>query len=260
MGNISKGFSLLLLVILASLSLIVVENASGQSKPAIPQFAVELVEKVIDEAPTYTVDPFSGETIIKTNGYHTSYWVVDIKIKNNTPDIYYNYRIKGHFGTVWSVCPLIDNGDGVWTTRETSPFTFVPVPTYAKATNSEYTEVKVEMQSLRAGDQVDVQVQAISGTIENAPNGGYMILTGQGSDWANIQTLTVPSVSVSVSPSPTVPELSWSTMFPLLLFIPIILVVVRKIAHNRNSIIARLPTRIDYGEGTQENNKTPDAL
>jgi hypothetical protein len=228
MGNISNSFSLLLLVIIAASSLTVVENASGQSKPAIPEFAVQLVEKVIDEAPTYTVDPYSGETIIKTDGYHTSYWVVDIKIKNSTPDIFYNYRIKGHFGTVWSVCPLIEHGEGVWTTRESSPFDLTVTPTYAKATSSEYTEVKVEMPNLRVGDQIDVQVQAISGTIENAPNGGYIILTGRGSDWANTQTLTVPGASVSVSPSPTVPELTWSTMLPLLLFTPIILVVIRK--------------------------------
>lgn len=215
----------ILILILGFSSLIFVESAFAQSKPAIPEFTVELVEKVIDEAPTYTVDPYSGETIIKTDGYHTSYYVVDIKIKNITPDIYYNYRIKGHFGTEWSVCPLIDNGEGVWTTRESSPFTFVPVPTYAKATSSEYTEVKVDMQSLRAGDQVDVQVQAISGTIENAPNGGYMILTGQGSNWSNIQTLTVPGESEAVSPSPTVPELPALVILPLLVIIPLVATV-----------------------------------
>jgi len=222
MKNVSP---LILILILAFSSLIFVEYALAQSKPPAPEFTVELVEKVIDEAPTYTVDPYSGETITKTDGYHTSYWVVDIKIKNITPDIYYNYRIKGHFGKEWSVCPLIDNGEGVWTTRESSPFTFVPVPTYAKATSSEYTEVKIDMQSLRAGDQVDVQVQAISGTIENAPNGGYMILTGQGSDWSNIQTLTAPGVSEAVSPSPTVPELPWIAIVPLFVFVPLIATV-----------------------------------
>ena len=222
-----KTFTFIFILALIASCLIVIENGSAQSKPATPEFTVELVQKVIDEAPTYTIDPYSGETIIKTDGYHTSYWVVDIKIKNNTPDIYYNYRIKGHFGIEWSVCPLIDQGDGVWTTRETSPFTFVPIPTYAKATSSEYTEVKVDMQSLKTGDQVDVQVQAISGTIENAPNGGYQILTGQASDWSYTQTLTVPASNVSPTPSPTVPEIPVLAIVPLLLSVFAVAVLVK---------------------------------
>ncbi len=207
MDKLSKtaALTLLLIITISASSLLTAQFVSAQStaKPATPKFTAELVERVIDEAPTYTTDPYSGETVAKTNGYHTSYWIVKIKIENTIPNLFYNYRVKGHFSDVWAVCPLTENGEGVWTTREYSPFDLTIHPTYAQATSSEYTEVQVEMQSLKPGNQVDVQVQAISGTIDNAPNGGYQILTGQGSDWSNTQTLTVPGATPMPTENPS---------------------------------------------------------
>jgi hypothetical protein len=224
-----KVFTFIVTLALLTSYLIIPEYTSAQSvtKPATPEFIVELSNKVIDEAPTYTTDPYSGETIIQKQGSHTSYWIVNIKIKNTDPNVYYNYRIKGYYTTIWAICPLIDNGEGVWTTREYSPFELSPHETFATSSSSEYTEVQVNMYGLESGNKIDVQVQSIAGTMAQASNGGYLILTGQGSDWSNTLTVTVPGASSLVSPSPTVPELPVFAILPLLFAVSLILLLLR---------------------------------
>ena len=116
MGNISKGFSLLFVVILAVSSLIMVESAFAQiPQPSIPEFTVKLVAHPYDvpTTTTSTIDQYTGKETVTTHpGYHVENKSIEITIKNRpfTPytdaegheiNLYYNVRVKGHFSQDW---------------------------------------------------------------------------------------------------------------------------------------------------------------
>jgi len=122
MGNVSKGFSLFLLVVLAVSSLIVDESTKAQTptlspspsptasptpspttsfiqtptptpaqttppipKPSIPEFTVQFVDRSYDVPITYktTTDPFTGEQITTSSGgYRVINRTIDVSIKN----------------------------------------------------------------------------------------------------------------------------------------------------------------------------------
>jgi len=65
------------------------------------------------------------------------------------------------------------------------------------------------------GSQIDFQVQALIGYVHRYPILNSWTFNGTESDWSPTQTLTIPASSVSPSPTPTVPELSWLTILPL---------------------------------------------
>ena len=83
MGSISKGFSLLLVVILAVSSLMMVESAFAQSipKPSVPEFTVKIVAQPYDVPTTTSIDSYSGKEIIH-QGYHVENKSIEVKIKN----------------------------------------------------------------------------------------------------------------------------------------------------------------------------------
>ncbi|MBE3115630.1 hypothetical protein IMZ68_00340, partial [Candidatus Bathyarchaeota archaeon] len=78
---------------------------------------------------------------------------------------------------------------------------------------------------LTAGDKIDFQVQAMVGSIHRVINPNFTnqldmypyVFTGETGDWSNIRTITIPSSELS--PTPSVPELSWLAILPL--FVPV---------------------------------------
>ena len=117
MGSIGKGFSLLLVVILAVSSLMMVESASAQSipKPSVPEFTLKYVDNSYDVPPmtTSSTDPYTGKVTFTTiPGYHVENKSVEITIKNQPFTSYLNENgsrvwlfyyvaVKGHFEN-WS--------------------------------------------------------------------------------------------------------------------------------------------------------------
>lgn len=217
MGCVSKGFSLLLVVVLAFSSLVVVESVFAQSipKPSTPEFSLKYIDLSYDVPPTYGVDQFTGKTVITQQGYHVDNQSIAFKIKNqpftshndssgNNISLYYNFKFKGHFGTEWSHYPFNDNGQG--TRRYFSTF-FVLIYQSPKlpASNSEYTNIVLGLPFLfgvanpSVGSQVDFQVQALIGHIDYAGDGFYSF-TGQSSDWSNTQTITISSSAPTATP------------------------------------------------------------
>jgi len=67
----------------------------------------------------------------------------------------------------------------------------------------------------KIGDQIDFQVQAHVGHEEERDV--TIVFVGESSGWSPTQTITIPSSDGSPAPSPTVPELSWLVIAPLLL-------------------------------------------
>ena len=230
MGNISKSFSLLLVLILAgsSLSLLMVKPACAQSVPVptVPQFTLKFTDRSYDVAPTTTAttDPYNGKTTTTAiSGYHVRNFTIDLTIKNQPfpPTINGNYtglsyyvRMKGHFEEDW-----IPNGSYATTLQP--------------ASNSEYTILSFPANGYQPNDEIDFQLQAVLGYTYTYYDYSHPPLrfpastfVSNSSDWSDIQTITIPASSASASsnptlspsPTPTVPEFPLWTI-PLLFII-----------------------------------------
>jgi hypothetical protein len=256
MASFSKGFSLLLTVILGVSSLIMVESGSAQTipKPAVPQFSIQYADYSYDTQAYNSTDAFTGQQI-----QHPSQHIGDVrvegKIKNqpftrynvsNPPNgaissdigLYYNVRYKGHFGTDWTEIYGYHNMDFI-----------------SQNYSSEYTNFTIYWQVFPEGAQIDYQVKAMigfEGWTYIDPIGKPVII-GEASEWSNTLTLIFtknetaiafasnidaapypvlptpspsPSASLSPSPSPspspTVPEFPFITILTLLAAIPLI--------------------------------------
>ena len=252
MESINKGFAVFVILIMAisSLSLMVVKPTNAQSitKPSVPEFTVKYIDNSYDVPPTYETDQYTGKTIVTHNGYHVDNSSIELRIKNqpfisyndsngNQIRLYYNFRYKGAYTNTWTYYPENSNGKSVihYNGGLGNDFEMYP-PTYS-ASNSEYTIVLLRLsllgppvgnQELPDGVNVDFQVQAMIGYFTR-DNYGYIILTGQSSDWSNTQSITIGKISASTSPNPTpssnptpnptptptVPEFSWLAILPL---------------------------------------------
>jgi hypothetical protein len=115
---------------------------------------------------------------------------------NHTADLYYNLRVKGHFGDDWT--PVGSSSSPPQSNAQLdSKYTVIPI-------KAEYPDEAV----------LDFQVQALIGFY--LPYGRTAVIFGydfygQESDWSNIQTLTMDNAQVSTStPTATVspPELT----------------------------------------------------
>jgi hypothetical protein len=254
MCKISKTFALILTLVMAIsfLTLMVkCSNAQTMPTPSAPEFTVSFVDRsyTVPITTTQTTDPFTGQQVTHTSGgQYVKNETVDIKIKNpptlsatlsngSIAQLYYSIRTKGHFSDNWG-----ESQDNRWTTTWEDGDSFTQV----FASTSDYTVVTLVMGSpndilmgyadvyIPAGGQEDFQVKASFGyqyTIYDFlyPTGtAFVSYTDSG--WSGIQTIKIPTSSNSVqetSPSPTVPELSWLVIVPLLVFWVSIAVVLR---------------------------------
>jgi hypothetical protein len=226
-----KSCSLLLIFLVAS-SLLLLQTASATTKPSTPQFTVTYIDTSYNVPPTYGTDEFTGKTVVKQTGYHVDEQSVVFKIKNqpfttyndssgNTISLYYNFRYRGHYGTVWKYYPFSETGYG--TVRYGCTFyRFTDEEPKIPQLDCEYTEKALTLGFLfgenkpSVGSQVDFQVQAIVGHIDYAGD-GYYTFVGQAGDWSsNIETLTIGSgQTTTASPNPA-PQSSNDTVLPTL--------------------------------------------
>jgi hypothetical protein len=252
MGSTSKGFSLLLVVILAASSLMMVESAFAQSipKPSVPEFIIKLVDSSYDVPATYSTDQYTGEKVLLEPAHSVDNRTFELWIKNqqytysngSSFRVYYDIRTGGHFGggvdlyypSNWLLgpdsdrrAPFISRNTPMQSTSDYTVIILSAVNPPQSAWNVTYPP----------NARVDFQVKAMIGHDSYAF--GYAHIGGPGeltsavavaaeSDWSNIQTinLTDGSVSTSTSPNPTpnlsrtatpsVPEFSWLAILPLL--------------------------------------------
>jgi hypothetical protein len=198
-----KRAVLFLIAMLAASNLLMVGSVLAQSipKPSVPEFTAQLADHSYDvpATTTTTTNPYNGEVITNTEpGYHVQNRTIDLTIENqpypaiingNESFVYFNVRIKGHFGQDWT---------------ELYPY-YSDSPVQSK--DSEYTVISIP-NNYQVGDQIDIQVQAAI---------GYKIVTLIGhppipnvytrsvsfqhtsSDWSNTQTITIEEIP---TPSP----------------------------------------------------------
>jgi hypothetical protein len=188
MGSICEGFSILLIVVLATSSIMIFETARAQNTPPIPEFSINF-----EDRQTVTVT-------IKNNGY-TGYF-------------FFNIRAKDHFGDNWKE---FFNAN---TYTSANPRGFI------SPSSTEITTVNLSV-NYAPGSQVDFQTEVIQYRESSVwfpdpfwaqtPEGGHYeqrITHTVTSGWGNTQTITIPEPSTS-SPTPPVPEFSWLMILPL---------------------------------------------
>ena len=232
MGSISKGFSLLLVVILAVSSLMTVESVSAQSipKPSVPDFSVKIISNPYLVPQTNSTDPYTGQVTIYPSYINENKSIV-VTVKNqqfvstqlsagNWTNLYYNLRFEGHFiKNDWTYYPLAPESGYINASQ--MDYTVIPIPTYLlPATYSNGTQIDFQVQALIGYDE-----PRYAGFSTNTPEPvpifiGYNF-TGESSDWSPSETLVFgeplnSTPTSSSSPTPTVPEVpSWT--IPLLL-------------------------------------------
>ena len=199
MGKISKGVSLFFVVIFAISILMMVEPSDAQvmPKPTVPEFTSTFVSvPLIERTPGYIEGHDSKKTVLLP-GYTINNSYVQITIKNQafTPyrdengryiDLYYNMSYKPHNKTEWNY--------------------YISNYYFIRQTSTNNTVIKQVPNS----DQMDFRVQAKIAYVTFVSETPVIIyeLTGQTSNWSNIQTITIPETSPSTTP--TIPE------FPIL--------------------------------------------
>jgi hypothetical protein len=251
----SKTFAVFLTftILTSCLTLLTVKSVNTQSipTPAVHEFSVKYVDYSYDVPPTYGVDQFTGKQTVIADGYHVNNETFEFTIKNQpfTPyvdsnghkiHLLYNFRFKGHSGTQWIYFPFSDVGQGV---RRCATLFCLFYDPDLKTSNSSYTTITEDVSVLfynsvtpSIGSKVDFQVQALIGDVNILEDDFYSFI-GQKSGWSNTQTITLQASSPSstptpaqtsvASPSPTVPELSWLPILPLLLSVFAVTVMIR---------------------------------
>ena len=209
---------------------------------------MKFVDNSYDVPTTYSFDPYTGKEITN-QGYHVEKKSIEVKIKNQpfetfkneynqTVNLYYNIRIKGHFEENWT--ELYRATYGFPRQSIDSDYT---VFSYTWVEHGE-TSIGTWMITLRAGAQADFQVEAMIGQIvdygpfsEHSPREDF---EGETSGWSNTQTITIGETSASSSPNPTptptntvasptppVPEFSWLAILPLFIFFLSVAIVIK---------------------------------
>jgi hypothetical protein len=205
----------MLVLVASSLTMVTATSVDDIPKPSVPEFSVKLVAYPYDVPPktTTTIDQYTGkETTTTTPGYHVENKSIEITIKNpqftpiqiteydpvmhywyegeprtgvecnNTANLYYSVRVKGHFGTDWTTPEIIGSS--------------LPKLT------SEYTVITCKADYPNEA-QIDFQVQARTGF--SLPYGRNIMIFGydfygQESGWSNTQVLTMGEVGTTAVP------------------------------------------------------------
>jgi hypothetical protein len=189
--------SVLALILVMTLpSVLLVNSASAQSKPSIPDFKVKYVDDSYDVPTTYSIDSFTGENVTHM-GYHVENKSLSLMVKNqpfSVGDLYYNVRVKNHASDSWTEL-------------------YKPKYGYPAASGSEYTTITFDPGSngidyqphtpymfADPDGQVDFQVEAMVGSIHRqmGGTGGSVsgtialdpwIFDGETSGWSSTQTV-----------------------------------------------------------------------
>ena len=232
MGTVGKGFSILLVIILAVSSLMIIESTNAMSipKPSVPEFSVGYVDdSYYVSTPSTITDQHGNSRVVQ--GYVENK-TVEFSIKNqaftpytipnNSSDPYntgqtvnlmFNIRMKRTLDSNWTYITHLSDG-------------------YLKQSDTNFTIASYQLDylfpsNIPYGTAVDFQVQALIGYVHRYPIINSETFNGTESDWSNTQTITIPETSTSTSPNPTptptIPE------FPLWI-IPILLTMMVALA------------------------------
>ncbi len=204
-----KIFPLLIIFVLAASATLTLYPATAVSNPVVPEFTVQYVDHSYDVPPTYGTDPYTGQTIVASGGYHVDNRTIDVTIKNQpfTPytdpasgqpiNLYYNVRSKGHFED-WTNSNSYHGQNGL------------------QPSTSANTVISFDIQywNVPQGGQIDFEVQAVTSYTNSTYSGscftGSQTIVVAQSDWSASQTITIGNPIISTptqqpisTPNPT---------------------------------------------------------
>lgn len=200
----SKALPLLIILILTVPTALMFNPVAAATKPSVPEFTAQYIDRSYDVASTYGPDPYTGQTVVKTYGYHVDNRTIDVTVtnqqftpyldsNNKTVGLYYNVRSKGHFESWYS------GGLGAFGVSA------------VQASSSGNTVITCYLQNsnVPTGGQIDFQVEAVAGYPAADANycGSSHFTTVDESGWSGTQTITVGNSTVS-TPTST-PFISW---------------------------------------------------
>jgi len=193
--------------------------------PSVPEFTVKYADHSYEVPITHwtTTDPYTGtQTTHTSGGEHVDNRTIDVTIHNqpftpyldgnNTVNLYYNVRSKGHFADWGTESSGSQNQNGI------------------QASTGSDTVVSFFIQDwgISPGGQIDFQVQAVLSYIDQSYSGGCF--TGSQttsvaqSDWSNTQTVTVssPTYSNATTPPISTPNPTFNPYYPTATPFPLI--------------------------------------
>ncbi|MCW4017283.1 MAG: hypothetical protein NWF00_01145 [Candidatus Bathyarchaeota archaeon] len=199
-----KTCVLAIAVSLITISLAAEVHAARVKPISASEFTVNYETDPYDVPPTYSKDQYTGEQIV-TPGRHVKNASLRVSIKNQHYDsyqVYYNIRIKGHFGDSWTQLYTYNNGTPT-------------IGTVQPQSSGSFTVISLRPE-YPAGAEVDFQVEAILShkvTIQAAthpmlgPKYGteprVINVVSETSGWSEKQTITMPETPTP-EPSPTI--------------------------------------------------------
>lgn len=187
------------LVLLSLLSTtLAVYPAFGESAPSVPQFSLQFINGFYTVPPTYSTNPYTGETTMTSPSYTVQNQSIDVIIQNQpftpfsngnqTNQLYYNVRCKGHYEQFTSDTDLGPHGIG---------------DVQASTSSTTVVSFNIEGWDVPVGGQIDFEVQAFIGYTYYNEGECYTanVVTVGESAWSNTQTITIGNVATS-TPAP----------------------------------------------------------
>jgi hypothetical protein len=221
----SKTATLMLILIIATTSLITVKSALAQTQPSVPEFTLKVFDYSYDVPTTSSIDAYTGK-LVTQQGYHVQKMDLVMAIKNQPlvyqfnseqsiyapprfERFYYNINLKGHYTKDWNEFYIHDELPSANASSSETLLTIGHLTGSGLTLDSGSSEIAIAM-----GGQEDFQVEALIGYIaKNLTEGplGSLYFVGETSGWSPTQTLTISNIaSILESPFPT------STLKPIL--------------------------------------------
>lgn len=195
--SVNKQFILLVVLFVTALSILAAESeCSSIPEPSVPEFTVTYEDHTYYVPPTYGVDQYTGKNVTIQGDYFADNKSIILRIENQkftssvngtSYYLFYNVRVKGHFGEDWTELYSGDLPDNLLN-ESTSSHTTLSIPT------GRYPY----------GAQIDVQVKAYIGHYSQVyvpPQGSFWATKPGGyitelaidgtSGWSGTQTLTL---------------------------------------------------------------------
>ncbi|MCL2291804.1 MAG: hypothetical protein FWC30_01865 [Candidatus Bathyarchaeota archaeon] len=254
-------FLLLLVFGVSFLSVSELVLAQDQIKPEVPEFTLKLVDDsgYLFPGPAQNMNPETGTYTVegKNDIFQATYidnWLLNIAIKNQYDVIIYDIRFKTDFEQEWT---------------EQFSYSSSILPSRPES-EKQYTLTKINVNSYSDGTRVEVQVEALSGTISprgkdddpGIPIDQHNSFYGVGSGWSESKKLIIDRKGNGSSDRPFIDtSFSWLEFGLLTLVVVSIIVVVAtlfilKKVINKKCLQQQTTTQQTQNNPTKNHNNT----
>jgi hypothetical protein len=203
---LGKYLSLLLVALLVGFSMLSVQGSSAQTP--LPSYIQEPTYPT-PSIPDFTVELLGPPSTDSSNGFMNNYSSIKITIKNQ-PFTSFDSENEGPVSLMYNIRIKIDQGSSEWKDLYYASDGYLAQNNSGTSTELSFIfEGQYGLQYI-AGSTIDIQVQAMIGTIHRMIVGGSApwFFDGQVSGWSKTQTITIPanvplSIAYPITPTPT---------------------------------------------------------